>query len=251
MKTIISILTSTFTLALISNNSNASLPEDLLKYENTKYEIQSANNKDVKGISNTGVKTINGTVYTEITNVCIEDDVLNTINKVISCSKWVYKPLSRSQCNNDGKRFPCFDNNERVCLEYEKVSGSHPMNYEISKCASLMDPESRSWRNQAGNNSENFKTNYPECSVFKKIAVKKTTKFNFNIVSPNFNPHGNGLRGGSSSSKFGINASGLRGGSNSGQKLKSLQRYVGNYDNQLGGYLIERLSYELPQCSEL
>lgn len=165
---------------------SAESPSVLLKYWNSQYEIVDTlfdnYGRGEGNIPNTGVYTKHQLHYVKIHKVCMEDDYVRTINPIKTCAKWGYKQVS---CNGDRSRSAdgnCYDRDERVCVNYVMQTGIGSLTTEKKKCASRSSRAAWDWARKAGNDMDNYKDDYPNCSVFETYTSKKRTSFNFDIV---------------------------------------------------------------------
>lgn len=197
-----------FLFAIVSLVS-LSAQADLGDYWNSRYIIQDKLT-NAEGIPNTGVSTGYQTHYIKITATCQEGNEVRSVKPLKTCKKWGPKPLSRSQCDNRGDNFPCFDRDENVCVETVEAIGRSPIKYKQKTCAALMDRESSDWRRRNAD-WDRFENDYPNCSVFKTFDTKKRTDFVFNIIK-----------------KVGDNHP--------------------RYENRYGGQFLFELDYSIPQC---
>lgn len=190
----------------------SSTPSDLTQYWNPKYTI--LNKTTMKeGIPNKGVQTKYGIVYTKLQNLCQEGNKIKTLQPVRVCAEWGYKVVRCKSGANEGKR-ECFDRDERVCKAFAKVMGQGSIQAEKLTCAKIYDKEAREWRRKFGNSDKKFKTDFPNCSVFKTFTSKMVLTHDFYIVS----------------------------------NLLSGSEYE---ERRFGGPVVEELTYTVPACSSL
>ncbi|MCF8059985.1 MAG: hypothetical protein K9K67_11860 [Bacteriovoracaceae bacterium] len=203
-------------IGLISLTASASVgssdPSDLNQYRNPKYTILSKGTLN-EGIPNKGVFTKYGTVYTNLTNVCQEGNTIKTVQPVRVCSKWGYKLKTCKNGPNEGQK-KCFDRDERECKAYSKVHGSSAITAPKKTCARISDKESREWRMKYSHTDKKFKTDFPNCSVFKTFMATIVTNYDFLIIS------------------------------NRGYASEADER-------RYGGALVDEVDYTIPACSAL
>lgn len=190
-------------------HADSGVGSDLREYWNFRYIIQDKLTEQ-EGIPSTGVSTGYQTHYVKIINVCQEGNEVRTIKPISTCAEWGYKPLSHAQCDNRDQTFPCYDREERVCTKSVLAIGKSPIKSKQQTCANIYDREAREW-NRTHNNDDRFRTDYPNCTVFKTFDATKRTSFTFNIVK-----------------KVGDNHP--------------------NYERRYNGDFLFELDFEIPQC---
>ncbi len=198
-----------FAFAAQAHVSN-SQPSDLTQYWNHKYTILNKMTKQ-EGIPNKGVKTKYGIVYTKLQNVCKEGNMIKTIQPVRVCAEWGYKVVRCKSGPFEGQR-KCFDKDERVCKAYAKVHGQGAVKSQKKTCANLWDQEAREWRRT--NDSDDFKNDFPNCSVFKYYTSTMVLDYDFLIIS-------------------------------------NLRRGTDSEERRFGGPVVDEVNYTVPHCSSL
>lgn len=165
-------LIASIALAAVSLSVVAHTPAELKKYHSHRYVVKQQPS-GFEGIPNKGVKTVHGTVYTKLYNLCQEDGYIKTMNNVRMCAEWGPKPV---RCD-DGFG-TCYDNDERVCNRYERVPGESPISYTRKVCANISEARRLGWRGDR----DDFKDDYPNCSAFKQINMKSKTSYKFTVA---------------------------------------------------------------------
>jgi len=164
-------------LLSLSTNAGWSSADELTDYQKPGYTILGKGTLTDIGIPNKGVYTKFGTVFTNITNVCIDGNTFRTIQDVRICSQWGFKPES---CDNDGGPKDCFDRDERVCEVFSNVPGQSVVRGTKQVCARPSSREAFQWK--LANPEKKFKSEFPKCSVFKTVSANSPTSFDFLIV---------------------------------------------------------------------
>lgn len=195
---------------------SAETPDFLLKFWNHRYEIVDTlfdnYGRGEGNIPNTGVKTEHQLHYVKINKVCIDGDYVRTINPIKTCAAWGPKQVT---CGDDDRadRFgKCYDRDERVCTKYVMQTGWGALVTEKQKCASKSSRAAWDWARKAGNDMDDYKDDYPNCSVFETYTSKKRTAFNFDIV-------------------------------------KNVSKNDARYENRYKGELVMNVDVELPMCN--
>ena len=142
--------------------------------------IQSAHNKNITGIPNVGVSGLGKTVYTKITGLCVEGGMIKTKDAREVCVERDY------QIDNDGE----IDRDApKVCVATDFAVLSAPIYGSKQVCATARDAEGRAWLRR--NHGRDLNTDFPNCSVFKTINMKRKTSWTFNIVRKRGKGHRN------------------------------------------------------------
>jgi hypothetical protein len=193
---------------------SAETPDFLLKYWNHCYEIVDTlfDNYGEGNIPNTGVMTKHQTHYVKIHKVCVDGDMVRTMNRISTCAKWGYKQVS---CNGDRSRSAdgnCYDRDKRVCVNRVMQYGYASIKSTGRKCASRSSRAAWDWARKPGNDMDNYKDEYPNCSVFETFPRTKRTSFNFDIV-------------------------------------KNVGKNSARYDRRYKGELVMNVDVELPMCA--
>jgi hypothetical protein len=165
-------------LITLGANAGTGTTAELKDYWKPGYSILSKGLLN-EGIPNKGMRTRLGTVYTKIFNVCRDGNTLHTVRDVKMCSEWGYKP---ERCDDGDSSKDCFDRDERVCVAYENVPGKSVIKGTKQVCAKKSDKEARQWRRDNMHNDRKFKTDFPNCSVFKTVSANVPSSFDFLIV---------------------------------------------------------------------
>ncbi len=130
--------------------------------------IQSTTNPKVQGIPNAGVSGAGRTVYMSITNLCVENGRVQSKNAVEVCTDYDFIR------DNDGDL-----TDRKECVASEMAVLSAPIEGSRQVCDTSASARF-AWRR--ANGDRDFDTDFPNCSVFKTIDVKKKTTWSFNIV---------------------------------------------------------------------
>lgn len=206
----------TMVLLLTSLSSFAAeSPDYLLQFWNSRYEIVDTlfdNYGRGEGrIPNTGVTTQFQTHYVKLHKVCIEGDMVRTINPIKTCAQRGYKVVNCGHDDRPDANGKCYDRDTKVCVDYRLQYGYSKINGTKETCARYWDKESREWRRK--NDRDDFEDDYPNCSVYKTYSTKKRIKFNFDIV-------------------------------------KNVSKNSPKYSNRYKGQLVENVDVTLPACAK-